>query len=102
MAQIGDDTSTPFSFTLLGTDTKADPPEVYVMLRLPDLTEVTYEYLVDPEIERLAEGDYQFNYRVLSSRTHVVRPIGVGEDLNDTQEITISVDESNFVTPLPV
>lgn len=103
MAQckVGDDISVDFSFTLLGTTTLTDPPDVKVLHRKPDLTEVVYEYLVDDEVTRTGEGQYNFTKRMVNEpRTHVIRPLGEGA-VNKSQEVFVEVIESYFLDPLP-
>lgn len=100
MAKVGDDASVSFTFTELGTSNAADPDEVYVRVRLPDLTEVQFEYLVDDEIERLALGSYAFTQRYTLPRTHIISPIGIG-GVNKMQEILVTIDEPYLLDPLP-
>jgi hypothetical protein len=100
MAKVGDDAQVAFTFTTLGTDTAADPDEVYVRVRLPDLTEVQFEYLVDDEIARGATGSYTFTQQYFAPRTHVISPIGVG-NVNKMQEILIEIDEPYLLVPTP-
>lgn len=100
MAKVGDDVSVSFSFTELGTSTAADPDEVYVRVRRPDLTEVQYEYLVDDEISRGATGAYTFTQRYTEPRTHIVSPIGIGT-VNKVDEILVEIDEPKLLVPLP-
>jgi hypothetical protein len=100
MAKVGDDAQVAFTFTALGTDTAADPDEVYVRVRKPDLTEVQFEYLVDDEIEKLSTGSYTFTQRYIEPRTHIISPIGVG-NVNKMQEILLEIDEPSLLDPLP-
>lgn len=100
MAKIGDDTRTSFTFTLLGTETPADPDEIYVLVRLPDLTVQQYEFGVDSEITKLGVGSYQFSYRPLTMWNHVIQPIGIG-NVNKLHEVLIEVDEPYLSDPIP-
>ena len=101
IVQVGDDTVIEFSFTLINTDTLADPDEVYVLHRDPFLAETVYEYNVDPEIVRLGVGQYKFTITLGNQpRTHVFRTLGDG-NVNKAQSVTIEVTESYFDEPLP-
>lgn len=100
MAKVGDDASVAFTFTLLGTSTPADPDEIFVRVRQPDLTEVEFEYLVDTQITRLGVGSYTFTQRYILPRTHIISPVGVG-NVNKMQEILVTIDEPYLLDPLP-
>ena len=100
MAIVGSDAQIEFTFTALGTSTPADPTEVFVIHRKPDLTETEYEYLVDSEITRVSTGLYRFTINLVDHRTHIFRPVGTGA-VNDAKEVTLEVTESYFLDPIP-
>jgi len=100
LSVVGDDIEITFTFTLLGTETPADPDLVQVIHRKPDLTETVYEYLVDDEISRTSAGLYVLTLRLVDYRTHWFRPVGTG-NVNKATEVSVEVEESYYLDPLP-
>jgi hypothetical protein len=100
VSAIGDDITVTFTFTLLGTSTAADPDLVQVIHRKPDLSETVYEYLVDDEITRTSAGLYTITLRLTEYRTHWFRPVGTG-NVNKATEVSVDVEESYYLEPLP-
>jgi hypothetical protein len=97
---VGDAVRVDFSFTLLGTETVADPDVVKVIHRDPFLAEVVYEYLVDPEVTKLGVGQYRFEIVIGNQpRTHWFRTWG-SEEVDKAQEVSVEVAESYFADPL--
>lgn len=99
---VGDDIQINFTFTLLGTATPADPTEIFIIQRKPDLSEVIYEFGIDPELTKQGVGLYRLEIRLVDYRRHYFRAVGTG-DVNEASEPEVFIDvvESHFLSPLP-
>jgi hypothetical protein len=99
-SQIGDNVTKTFNFVDSAGD-PADPDEVQVIHRAPDLTETVYEFGVDSEVTNPAVGQFDITLRLTTYRRHHFRAIGTGTIDDARPEVFEDVEESFFLDPLP-
>lgn len=98
---VGDLARVDFSFTVLQSETAADPDIVKIIHRNPMLVETVYEFGLDPEITKLGTGSYRFETVIGNQpRTHWFRSWGSGE-VDKSDEDSVTVTESYMSEPLP-